>query len=129
MTKSVGVDIENIYRFKNILSHITFDDYQGVLNSVFTEPEKQYCLKKRFSYKHFAVRYAGKEAFLKALGIGLHGKVLFSDIEYINDKYGKPYPVCTGEVLTQLKNKNINQMDVSFSHTLELAIAVVILGG
>jgi len=125
--KSIGIDIENIARFKKMLSHISFENYSGVLDSIFTENEKQYCLNKRLPYKHFAVRFAGKEAFLKALGTGLRGKMQFSDVEYVVNDIGKPIPHCTGEVLQQVQNKEITQMDVSFSHNKDQAIAIVML--
>lgn len=125
--RSIGIDIENVNRFKEMMSHISFKNYSGVFDSVFTENEKQYCLNKRLPYKHFAVRFAGKEAFLKALGTGLRGKMQFSDVEYIVNEFGKPIPRCTGEVLEKVHSKGITQMDVSFSHNKDQAIAIVLL--
>ena len=39
----------------------------------------------------FAKRFASKEAFSKALGIGIGRGIDFNDIEIFNDKFGKPF--------------------------------------
>ena len=41
---------------------------------------------------HYGARFAAKESFLKALGIGLGMGVKLSEIEVVHDKNGKPDP-------------------------------------
>ena len=50
---------------------------------------------------YFSKRFAAKEAFSKALGLGFRMNLNFKDIEVINDKMGKPYYV---------KNKKITKI-------------------
>ena len=49
----------------------------------------------------FSKRFAAKEAFSKALGIGFRMNLNFKDIEVVNDKKGKPYYV---------KNKKLQKL-------------------
>ena len=124
----IGIDMERISKVKNIVDLGALKNKKaGVVNSVFSDDEIDYCLSKKYPLKHLAVRFAGKEAFLKALGTGFRGKILLSDIQFFNDELGKPNIKCIGNVKLELEKKNISLMQVSFSHSGNNVIAVVIL--
>ncbi len=123
----VGIDIVSISRMKSIIGNIDLLNSETVLKSIFSRKEIEYCAALNNSYKHYAVRFAGKEAFLKALGTGLRKDSLFSDIEFLNDNRGRPYINCYGKSKQELLKKKINKVDVSFSHSREQAIAIIIL--
>ena len=124
---SVGIDIVSIARIKKIIDETVPLENRGVLNSVFTENEIEYCSSRKNSYQHYAVRFAGKEAFLKALGTGLIKDIVLSDIEFLNNEAGAPYANCKGSVQNELLERNIKNVSVSFSHSRTNAIAIVIL--
>lgn len=124
---SVGIDIVQISRIKRMVENIDFSKNENVLNSVFTKREIKHCSSFKNPYKHYAVRFAGKEAFLKALGTGLKKNILFSDIEFLNDKNRNPYAICYGDVKKKLLQNNIKRTSVSFSDSRENAVALVIL--
>jgi holo-[acyl-carrier protein] synthase len=125
----IGIDMERLSKVKNIIDiEALKNNQQGVINSIFCDEEIRYCLSKRYPIKHFAVRFAGKEAFLKALGTGLRGKILLSEIQFYNDELGKPNIKCVGNVKDELEKQNIKSMQVSFSHSGNNVVAVVILG-
>ena len=112
-----GVDIESIIRFisPNLLR-------QTFLNLCFTPAEQQYCLSKSNPAQHFAARFAGKEAVIKALsGMGFY--LERNKIEILNQENGRPYLVLhtDNEKILQLKS------DISLSHSDTSAIAFVIL--
>ena len=54
---------------------------------------------------YFSKRFAAKEAFSKALGLGFRMNLKFKDIEVINDKMGKPYYV-KNKKITKIIQKN-----------------------
>ena len=54
---------------------------------------------------YFSKRFAAKEAFSKALGLGFRMNLNFKDIEVINDKMGKPYYV-KNKKITKIIQKN-----------------------
>ena len=123
----VGIDIVSIARIKKIMRNINLLKTEGVLHSVFTKREIKYCSSLKNPYQYYAVRFAGKEAFLKALGTGLRKDSLFSDIEFLNNENGMPYANCYGKTKKELLKNKIKKINVSFSHSRENAVAIVIL--
>ncbi len=57
---------------------------------IFTTTEIDYCQSQGDPAKHFAARFAVKEAVSKCLGTGITGVLGFKDMEVINEKTGKP---------------------------------------
>ena len=53
----------------------------------------------------FSKRFAAKEAFAKALGVGFRMKLNFKDIEVVNDKMGKPNYVTNKKITKMIQNK------------------------
>ena len=97
---------------------------------VFTFSERAYCDARGSSQnaaKHYAARFAAKEAALKALGTGWSGGISWQDVEIISKESGAPalkfYNIarelfdCSGAAVAHL----------SLSHTAEHAVAQVIL--
>src|SRR4051812_17104349 len=84
---SLGVDIEEVQRFKVLIRNKRF------LARVFTVEEIKYCFSKKNRAQHFAVRFAAKEAVWKALSERLRQlkrSVGHRDIGLKNNKFGKP---------------------------------------
>jgi len=124
---SIGIDIDSISKMKEVIDGVDFSKSCGLLKNVFTEREIAYCTAKANPAQHFAVRFAGKEALLKALGTGLREDMLFANIEFLNDTNGKPYVCCTGSVKEELVQQKVGFINVSFSHSCDNAIAFVLL--
>lgn len=108
--KGIGVDIEEVKRFKKLPYKSNLSFY----NKVFTSAEIKYCLSKANPEQHFAARFAGKEGVLKCLQ-GTIYKAL--DIEISNDGNGAP----SVKVKSQ-KGKFL----ISLSHTKSEAIAIAL---
>ncbi len=117
---SIGVDICEIKRLGRIIEQ--YD--KRFVNKIFTSEEIKYCRRMHDPNPSFAVRFAAKEAFLKALGTGLRDGIRWRDIEVRNDASGKPYMRITGRPAELLKGREIQ---VSLSHTRDNAIAFVVL--
>ena len=62
----LGTDIVNIKRIENLLSK-NGDNFK---KRIFSTSEISYCEKKKNLASYYAKRYAAKEAFTKALGVG-----------------------------------------------------------
>lgn len=88
MILGIGIDIVSVIRIEKLLQD--FD--QKFVNKIFTENEikkaNEILENKRAVF--FAKRFSAKEAFSKALGIGIGRGVDFLDIEVENDQLGKP---------------------------------------
>jgi holo-[acyl-carrier protein] synthase len=106
----IGIDIEEVKRFSKLIKDKTF------LKRVFSKEEIDYCLSKKQSAQHFAVRFAAKEAVWKAVN---HQKnVVITDIYIKNENSGKPQVF--------IKNKKVSYIDVSLSHTGNIVVAVAV---
>ncbi len=97
------------------------------LESIFTADEIKYCQSKARPSEHYAVRFAAKEAFLKALGTGYRDGLAFSEIEICHDERGKPEILLHGKVKDLCCREKIIRSLISLSHTSEIAIAFAIL--
>ena len=95
---------------------------------VFTEIERDYCEGKgAASYQSYAARFAAKEAFLKALKTGWRGKITWLDIEVLSDADGVPSLNIKNEAARLMKEMGATALHISISHTVDHAIAQVIL--
>ncbi len=119
-----GTDIAEVSRIKSAIEN----SKEVFLNRVFTEREQEYCnSKKAHMYESYAARFAVKEAVSKALGTGLGKNVDFLSIEVINNESGKPYAVLYNTVLDLYNSFNICSMDISITHTTDIASAFVVM--
>ena len=91
------------------------------------ENEIKYCQTKFNSYQHYAVRFAAKEALLKAIGTGLRSGMTWHQIEIVNDTQAKPSIITYGECQKFLQKLEIKKIELSLSHTKDHGVAVVIL--
>ena len=113
-----GVDLIEIARIAAVLKRHP----KRFLEKVFTPAEVAYC---RGRVPELAVRFAAKEAISKALGTGLRG-VYFREMEIYNDRRGKPLVRLHGAARRRAGELGIESLDVSLSHTDQLAIAQVV---
>ena len=99
----------------------------GFEEEVFTSDEIAYCVSKRYPERHFAARFAAKEAMLKALACGKAPGLEWRDMEIRNDKKGRPQMVLHGAVDKLAKKKRARHIFVSLAHTRQWALASVVL--
>jgi holo-[acyl-carrier protein] synthase len=123
MIFGIGVDIVSIGRIEGML------DRWGSLfiKRVFTPAEVTFCEGKSNPGQHFALRWAAKEATLKALGLGLRRGIKWTDIEVIDDSLGRPSLQVYNQAKDLLTDRNIKTAFVSISHEKEYGIAQVVL--
>ena len=123
MIVGIGIDLCEVERMARELGK----SGGGFRDRVFTEEEVQYCQGKRYASQHFAARYAAKEAFFKALGIGLREGLAWKDVEVRNDPQGKPSLKLIGKAELMIEQRAVRNVHLSLTHTRQNAVAVVIL--
>ena len=119
MSFSLGVDIEEVARFKALARNRRF------LARVFTRSEVLYCAGKKNRAQHLAVRFAAKEAVWKAMSELLRAKKLslsHRDIGVRNDAFGKPRLVLPKR-LSALERR----VTLTLSHSRSYAVAVALV--
>jgi holo-[acyl-carrier protein] synthase len=121
MILGIGIDITEI---KKIEESIRSETYQ---RKVFTPAELKAVDGFKNKAEHLAGKFAAKEAFMKAIGAGIRQEVWFSQIEVLNDEFGKPYIKVSGEAETRLQERGAKHIHISISHSGGMAVAVVIL--
>ena len=93
---------------------------------LFTLSECEYCDAKRLSAQHFALRFAAKEAFAKALGTGLRAPATLNAIGVTHDALGKPIYLCSDELGARLVQLGV-RAHLSISDEREYVVAFAIL--
>ena len=76
--------------------------------------------------RFLATRFAAKEAFSKAIGLGLHMPMTWPAAQMLNAPSGKPIIVCSG-VLEEFMQMNRLTAQVTISDEAEYAVAFVIV--
>jgi len=71
---------------------------------------------------HYALRFAAKEAVLKALGTGFSG-MRFTDVEVVREQSGRPVPRLSGRAAERAEELGIVEMHLSLSFTHNNAVA------
>ena len=116
----LGVDIVEIERVKRSITRYG----ERFLSRVYTDAELGLC---RNNMPELAVRFAGKEAVMKALGTGRRG-VSWRDIEILRNKRNAPLVYLHGRARSRAKKLGITEIAVSLSHSRDYAIASAIGG-
>lgn len=120
MIHGVGVDIVRVERMREAVGR--WGD--RFLRRVFTGNEIAYCYEKKDPFPSLAVRFAAKEALIKAIGSRMSA---FTDIEILNDPHGKPFVKPSGKLAGFFKENSLRPPHVSLSHEREYGIAFVAL--
>lgn len=123
MIFGIGVDIVEIARFERFLQ----EGNDSLFQRLFTPVELAYCGGKKRSAQHYALRFAAKESFLKALGTGLRDSLSWKDIEVTNDPLGKPELRLYGRAEEKFRELGLASCFLSLSHDAGSAVAMVVL--
>jgi holo-[acyl-carrier protein] synthase len=116
----VGTDMIEIGRIREALGR-----YSSFRERCFTAEEQAYCDSRPNPAQHYAARFAGKEAVGKALGFGVARLFAWRDIEIS----GRPKPSVrlSGRVEAWSRRVEAGAIDLSMSHSRELASAVCVV--
>lgn len=123
MIYGIGIDIVQISRIEKVLRR--WGD--RFLKRVFTEAEIKYCQQKVTSHSRFALRFAAKEAFSKALGLGFSGGLRFRDVEVVRLSNGRPCFRLHDRASELWESCGLKNSFLSLSDNGAYAVAVVVL--
>ena len=116
----VGIDLVDVQRFRTVLHR-----RNKISERLFTKSELSYCNTATDPTERLAVRFAAKEAVMKALGVGL-GKIRFREIEITKDMTGRPGLQLHGSAAQLAAHTGVRRWHISLSHTSSTAEALVI---
>jgi len=125
MIRGTGIDAASIAHTGRLLHRFG----ERFTRRVFTEAERNYCAGRRHPAQSYAVRFAAKEAVMKALGSGWGSGVRFREIGVQSDERGRPEIVLEGGALARAKVLGVTRIHLSLSHHDDLALAAAITEG
>jgi holo-[acyl-carrier protein] synthase len=117
MIEGLGVDIVEIDRMAAALAR-----HPRMKERIFSADERRYCEGRNRPEVHYALRFAAKEAVLKALGTGFSG-MKFTDVEVTRDPRGRPAPKLSGRAAEVAAEMGVIEMHLSLSYTHTTAVA------
>lgn len=129
MILGVGIDLVNVNRIEELYKKFNSKFLCRVLSDI----EIDYVHKmKKDNLNFLSKRFCVKEAFSKSIGTGIGKYFNFKDISCINDEYGKPYIVCSENLINFIENKfsikfNKINIDVSITDDKPFVNAIVII--
>lgn len=121
MICGIGTDITEVKRF------IKWTKNPEMIDRFFNPLEKMENGSENAKSQHYAVRFAAKEAFSKALGTGISGFEL-KDVYVQKNEEGKPFLKIENSAEKLLRERFGDcKIHISLSHEKEYAIAFVII--
>jgi holo-[acyl-carrier protein] synthase len=118
MALKTGIDLIEIARIRRAYER----HGDRFLQRVFTLAE---IAESRGRADSWAIRFAAKEAAVKALGTGI-GPVSWLEVETLHKRSGEPYLVLYGRAEKIAQFLGLKTWAVSLTHSQEMAAAVVV---
>ena len=127
MIAGIGTDILKIDRLR-----AAYERTHGRLAERILGPDEMVVFKSRLARNesrgiaYLATRFAAKEAFSKAIGLGMYSPMSWRAMQTLNDPTGKPVVKCSGKLQEFMDAKHFSAQ-VSISDEVDMAIAFVIV--
>lgn len=126
MIIGVGTDLISVARIEEKILKLG----EKFINRIFTKEEIKQASQLQNKSNFYAKRFAAKEAFSKAIGLGIGRGINFLDIEIRNDDLGKPSVKIINNKESFLNDhfagKKLN-FHLSLSDEKNMALATVII--
>jgi holo-[acyl-carrier protein] synthase len=123
MVLGLGTDLIETKRVQESIERFG----ERFLERVFTMGEIAYCRRKKNASESFAARFAAKEAGAKALGTGISRGVNWKELEVRREVSGKPTLHLSGRAAELAEAMGVRRLQLSLTHSRELAMAVVVV--
>ena len=119
----IGIDLVDCNRIQNSIDR--FGD--RFLKRVFTAGEIAYSNSMKFPARHFAARFAAKEALSKAFGTGIGKSMGWRDLDVQKKESGEPFVVLSGAAERMANEREVERIWISLSHTDNSGMATIVL--
>ena len=127
MIYGIGTDIVQISRVEAALARSGPRFAEKILGP--QELEKYHARRARSEVRglrFLATRFSAKEAFSKAIGLGMRMPMTWRSAQMLNDPSGKPTIVCSG-ALAEFMQQNQLTAQVTISDEADYGVAFVIV--
>jgi holo-[acyl-carrier protein] synthase len=117
----LGTDLVQVQRLAESLSR-----HPGMAARLYTDEEIAYCERHHQPAARYAVRFAAKEAVLKALGTGLARGMRWRDVEVVGDLHERPTVVLHGAVARLARDLGVRDIQIALTHDGAYALACAV---
>ena len=118
MIYGIGTDLVDLKRIKKIKSLSAFANQ---------ELKKYQQLSEGFNQSYLGKQFAGKEAFVKALGTGFKNPIYPRDIQILRNSFGQPEVLLSDAAKTYVEDLGITKTHVSLADESNHLIAFAVL--
>lgn len=123
MIFGVGTDIVELARVQ-----ATYERFgEHFVNRLLMDEELALFRKSRWPVRFLAMRFAGKEAVVKAMGTGFRHGVWLRDVGIVNNAWGRPLPIWSERGRRLCDDLGIGDGHVSLTDDAGLVIAFAVV--
>lgn len=119
----LGCDLIEVERIRAILAK----HGERFLKRIFTEEEQAYCNTLKYSHKHYAARWAAKEAVSKCFTTGIGEHLDWTSISVYHGARKEPLVRLDAKATALLQAVGATHVWLTLSHTESHAMAVAAL--
>ncbi len=123
MIFGIGTDLLNVRRVEAVYRRFG----ERFVNRLLLPEEKMQFRKVKRKARFLAMRFAGKEAVVKAMGTGFAHGIWIRDVGIVQDPRGKPEIVFSGRGLAVCQQLGIGDGFVSLSDEDGMVLAMAVL--
>lgn len=119
----LGTDVIEVERVRGVIER----QGERFLQRVFTDEERAYCSAKAHPYKHYAARFAAKEAVSKCFSTGIGADLGWRGVSVYHGPRMQPLVRLDEQAAALLQSVGATDVHLSLSHTETVAIAMAAL--
>jgi holo-[acyl-carrier protein] synthase len=125
MIYGVGNDVVEIGRIERALERFG----ERFAARILVASEIEVFRRRRARAGYLAKRFAAKEAFSKALGVGIRYPVNWHNVWVVNERSGKPALEFSRPLAALLKRRGVAKVHLSLTDEIGMACAFVVIEG
>lgn len=119
----LGADLIEVERVRGVIER----QGERFVHRVFTAEEQAYCAGMAHPYKHYAARFAAKEAVSKCFATGIGAELGWRSVAIYHGERHQPLVRLDEKGQALLRQAGATHVHVSLSHTETMAMAVAVL--
>jgi holo-[acyl-carrier protein] synthase len=119
----IGADIIEVERVRGVLER----QGERFLARVFTDEERAYCGSMAHPFKHYAARFAAKEAVSKCFSTGIGAELGWRSVSIYHGARHQPLVRLDEKGAALLRHVGGTDVHITLSHTETVAMAVAVI--
>lgn len=119
----LGADLIEVERIRGVIER----QGERFLARVFTDEERAYCAGMKHPHKHYAARFAAKEAVSKCFGTGIGAELGWRSVSVHHGERHQPLVRLDAQGAALLARVGATHVHLTLSHTETMALAVAVL--